>query len=757
MTHFVDPSEHISNAAAHFSPDRQYFAVITERGVLKTNLVEDSLWIFETANVLSNLRSSRLTRSVGSMPVVKMTAANSPVIFDIEWLDSSHLAFRIQKRVGGFQLMNVSAKTRAVTPISANNQNTGLYGTFDVRNGNSIYTTVSPLVKRELQAAMQHQSVKIGTGLSLDDLLHLSGDGGLSAGEEYDWRELWAVVHGKRFQVHAKTLTEPFHISPTIYSRGVSLSPDGRFALVALPVESIPEQWSSYSIHKGQVLFSRFKPGTQDLHVRDTGLLVYHFVLLDLMKETAEPLFDAPIGASGGYHHPRLQAVWSPDGRNIALVNTYLPLTGEHTITTPCIAVFNTRTKKAVCLIPIASNDEEEHHERFTSITDLQFDSTKPSKLHFTYQSVSDSSSRIFNCREARDESWACIDNGSTAANKQIPLQVTVQQSLNDPPELIATDQLSRRITVILDPNSALRKVNLGKASEYYWSDSFGRTFVGGLVMPPDYVAGRRYPLVIQTHGLFKNEFISSGGLTTAFAARPLAAAGMIVLQVDDQQCTINYQSSPEESACAIGAYQSAAEKLVAQGLVDREKIGIIGFSQTCIYVLQALVTSRVHFAAATISDGDTGGYLGFLKTVGHWAGDQVLNLGVGRIGAPPVGDGMKTWIKRSAVFNMDKVSTPLRVEAVGSSGILVEWEPYAILRYLRKPADLILIDYGTHPLSNPNERLASQGGNVDWFRFWLTNEEDSDPSKASQYARWRGLRTLGDSSIALGASTQQK
>jgi len=108
-------------------------------------------------------------------------------------------------------------------------------------------------------------------------------------------------------------------------------------------------------------------------------------------------------------------------------------------------------------------------------------------------------------------------------------------------------------------------------------------------------------------------------------------------------------------------------------------------------------------------------------------------------------------------VFNMDKVSTPLRVEAVGSSGILVEWEPYAILRYLRKPADLILIDYGTHPLSNPNERLASQGGNVDWFRFWLTNEEDSDPSKASQYARWRGLRTLGASSIALGASTQQK
>src|SRR6185312_7371554 len=134
-----------------------------------------------------------------------------------------------------------------------------------------------------------------------------------------------------------------------------------------------------------------------------------------------------------------------------------------------------------------------------------QFDSTR--SLHLTYYSVSDSSSRILACQETRDR-WTCTDSGSAAVNRGAPLQVTVQQSLNDPPKLIATDQLSRRMTVLLDPNAALRKLNLGKASEYYWSDSFGRRFVGGLVMPPDYVARIRYPLVIQTHGFIKNEFI---------------------------------------------------------------------------------------------------------------------------------------------------------------------------------------------------------------------------------------------------------
>lgn len=45
--------------------------------------------------------------------------------------------------------------------------------------------------------------------------------------------------------------------------------------------------------------------------------------------------------------------------------------------------------------------------------------------------------------------------------------------------------------------------------------------------------------------------------------------------------------------------------------------------------------------------------------------------------------------------------------------------------------------------------RLASQGGSVDWFRFWLQGYEDPDPSKAEQYARWRGLRKLQEENEA--------
>jgi hypothetical protein len=77
---------------------------------------------------------------------------------------------------------------------------------------------------------------------------------------------------------------------------------------------------------------------------------------------------------------------------------------------------------------------------------------------------------------------------------------------------------------------------------------------------------------------------------------------------------------------------------------------------------------------------------------------------------------------------------------------ILSAWEMFSNLRYLRKPVELVVIpdiQHGVHILQNPRQRLASQGGTVDWFCFWLKDEEDPDPAKSAQYARWHELRNL--------------
>jgi hypothetical protein len=111
--------------------------------------------------------------------------------------------------------------------------------------------------------------------------------------------------------------------------------------------------------------------------------------------------------------------------------------------------------------------------------------------------------------------------------------------------------------------------------------------------------------------------------------------------------------------------------------------------------------------------------------------------------GGPPFGNNFERWREQAPDFNLDRVTAPLRLEAIGVQSVLEEWEPYAGLLLLHKPVELSVIPDGEHLLVKPWERLASAQTNADWFRFWLKGEEDPDPAKRAQYERWRVLRRL--------------
>jgi len=154
--------------------------------------------------------------------------------------------------------------------------------------------------------------------------------------------------------------------------------------------------------------------------------------------------------------------------------------------------------------------------------------------------------------------------------------------------------------------------------------------------------------------------------------------------------------------------------------------------------VMERLTIGSLHLQAATITDGTMKDYFQFIQQPELESKEDNAMFG-----ASPFGEGLQQWLKRSPGFNLDKVNTPLLVNALGRVDVLVMWEPYAGLHYLHKPVDLILLNTDEHVLTNPTVRMASQGGSVDWFRFWLQDYEDPDPAKADQYKRWRELRQM--------------
>jgi hypothetical protein len=109
--------------------------------------------------------------------------------------------------------------------------------------------------------------------------------------------------------------------------------------------------------------------------------------------------------------------------------------------------------------------------------------------------------------------------------------------------------------------------------------------------------------------------------------------------------------------------------------------------------------------------------------------------------GSAPFGTGLELWLKNAPGFLLDKVNTPIQLQANAPASLFEQWEWFSGLQRLKKPVDLFYLPAGVHILVRPRDRMASEEQSVDWLCFWLKGEEDGNPAKASQYSHWRELR----------------
>ena len=599
---------------------------------------------------------------------------------------------------------------------------------FDVRDRNHyVYTVADPAPLQKMRDERREPMI-VGTGRDLSELL-FPGDAltlRMTATRSY----LWAVVAGKRFQVkHDRT---PL----VLFGGGFVLSPDGASLVTTLPVSDVPPSWetlypppfASYSV--------RIHAGHQD--VQSGGRLAKQYVRIDLKTGSVRSLTDAPTSNDAGWWAGGTPS-WSSDSKEIVLPGTFIQ-SKDQVPSRPCVAVVDVSSDTRACVEMLKRVTETGYEEGYRSITDTRFVNGDGQRVAVAFVNHEDHSYRTTEYRRTSAGTWQV--SGESKGEPKVEhngLEVSVKQWFNEPPLLVARSNQTSR--VLWDPNPQLKNLDFGQASIYTWKDKEGRELRAGLFKPSDYKPRRRYPLVIQTHGFAESDFRPSGVFPTAMAARALAAAGIMVLQTGKVgECTDS--DTPDEGPCKASGLEAVANQLVSEGLVDPERIGVIGFSATCHMVMEAL-TTKSFLRAASITDGVMADYFQYVIAVAMRNGETFTSIYNSLTGAPPFGDGLQQWLKRSPGFNLDKVNTPLMVVGLGHWSLLTMLEPYAGLHYLHKPVDLIMLNTNEHVLTNPAVRMASQGGSVDWFRFWLQDYEDPDPAKAEQYKRWRELRKL--------------
>jgi hypothetical protein len=722
MVHFNDPIGRSFNPPVwNISPDRSTALFVTTKGIVASNVVESTLWTLNlraTAKYLEE-KDGRTPPSPKEMFTVngqlRAFQVNSygSLITKSRWsLDSKAIYMLVEQKGGRRELDKVDVITGRREILSQEGYNVGNY-VLDSRG--VLYSADQSQEDPRQDRDNTSDVVDTVRGTSFLELL-------------------WPSVHPKRFLFRSDgSGIRPIAPAPNPAGNNIfSMSPDGNKVITLVPVEYTPITWKAYL------------PSTPDkpLFQPASSLLpVLEYEVVDLSTHSRRPLLDSPSGAQSGYDDIA-HVVWSQAGDHALITNTFLPFVGQipkeqEARRRLCAAAYvDIGDGSAACIVYARSSREHESTDSW-SIDAINFGPNDHDVVinlawrgrHKTECYSSTAGAWVENPKSVCDATIETLDE----TNRQ-PVRLELMQSLDGPPSLWAGDVKNSRRVQIWNPNPQIAGKASGTTSVYHWLDKDKREWTGGLIVPQGFKPGVRFPLVVQTHGFNPKEFLVDGAWTTAMAARPLAAAGFVVLQIEDKY---DKNLTPEEAKIHVNGYKAAIDQLSASGIIDPKRVGIIGFSRTSWYVEESLLASPECFAAAVIADGVDQSYLQYMLYGPESAGMESERYNGGK----PIGKGLDTWIQLAPGFRLSELKTPLRLQAISPLSLPAEWETYASLRVQNKPVDMLYLPLGQHVLQNPAERMASQQGDVDWFRYWLKGEKDHDPAKRIQYERWDKLR----------------
>jgi dipeptidyl aminopeptidase/acylaminoacyl peptidase len=735
MQRFTSPDPDLSERVTSFSPDGRFFAVVTTRGLLKENLIESTIWLFDEHMVKAFAHDPTVARLAKPKMLAHFKGVNdtepgdSPAsVRSLRWSnDGRSLFFLARANSAKWHLYRAVVAQKKISRLTPATQDVA---GFDFMGERIAYAVALPC------ALYPRSRVEVGTGLPIEALRNTKRR--ISCPNR---NQLWTVKRG-----HVRAVIDPtrkkVERSNTYYGDTMlAMSPNGRYAIVARAVEEIRRKWERYAPGfvgtNGIIAASpeRIKLA-YDVEVPE------ELILVDLVTGANSVVVNAPLGRDLFYLGPT-EVSWSPDGRSVILTNLMLPLDA------------GTEAEKSERLAAayVVQLDLQTHSLKFVTRlkhngpNDLHSWSPKQFQIDWLHGKLTVEYSAFGPNPETYrlDKGhWVLTDTSSeiSSASATAPINVMVRQDLNTPPALFVGLGRSAGYAQIWDPNPQFKNLVFGHSEAFSWKDEDGEEVRGVLIRPPDYQPNRQYPLVIEARSYRQDRFVVDGTYATAVAAQAMAADGLMVLQAGEPAVPKG-ESFRKGTAAALDGYKAAVAKLAAEGLVDPRRVGIIGFSRTCDNVMYAVTRAPGLFAAATIANGFTYGVMGYLEIVDGTINNGAMKQWWLHYGGNPLGDALETFEQESLPFNLYRVMTPVRVETRDPDGMLTDWETYAGLRSLDKPVDLILLPYATHVVSMPADVYASQQGDVDWFRFWLQGYEDPAPAKATQYRRWENLCDL--------------
>ncbi len=314
---------------------------------------------------------------------------------------------------------------------------------------------------------------------------------------------------------------------------------------------------------------------------------------------------------------------------------------------------------------------------------------------------------------------------------------------------------LQGAVRSVFDPNPEWRNLRLGQVERLRWTNAYGLSTFGDLVLPPDHRPGDKHPLIIvqyESRGFFAGwDRVTN----TRSSSTPPMAMPFSVCRSRSASAGARGAASPADvnrldrvdwadRRSILSSLEAGVQAAIATGAVDGDRIGITGLSEGASSTQFALLNSHLFKAAAVSTCCDESSVINVLDGPGGTPWYRSM-------GYPPLtGNHAAFWKDMSLRDNAATLSAPLLMQ-IGDGEYLGAIETYAALREHDQPVELYVFPEEYHFKWQPVHRRAVYIRSLDWFDFWLRGNEDPDPSKTQQYARWVSLEK--QSQQALSAS----
>jgi len=257
------------------------------------------------------------------------------------------------------------------------------------------------------------------------------------------------------------------------------------------------------------------------------------------------------------------------------------------------------------------------------------------------------------------------------------------------------------------------------KREVVHWKSGDGAVIEGVLLKPADFDPAKKYPLLVVIHGGPTGVDEPTIGPDRYYPMERFVAKGALILRP-------NYRGSAGYGEkfrslnvrnLGVGDYAdviSGVDSLIAQGFVDKERVGSMGWSEGG-YISAFITTSSDRFKAVSVGAGIS-------DWMTYYANTDITPFTPEYLKATPWDD-PEIYKKTSPITYIAKAKTPTLIQHGGSDHRVPVANSFELRQALEDhgvPVKMVIYDGFGHPINKPKQQRAVMEENENWFDHYI-------------------------------------